>query len=132
MYSVHQHWDPLKVCLVGKSYPPKFYDYIKNKKVRKVFYQIAEETEEDYQKLIEKLVSFGVKIYRPSIEEDSSVYFNGTSFHPPPMQPRDYTAMIGSIWYTKSSNSLQQHWDRLKGSDWPLSVPKNTNEFNDF
>ena len=35
MYNVYQHWDPLKVCIVGKSYNAKFYDYIKNKKVRK-------------------------------------------------------------------------------------------------
>ena len=51
-YSVYQHWDPLKVMAVGISYPPELYDYIKNEKVRKVFYQIAEETEEDYQKLL--------------------------------------------------------------------------------
>ena len=54
-YSVYQHWDPLKVMAVGKSYPPELYNYIKNEKVRKVFYQIAEETEEDYQKLISLL-----------------------------------------------------------------------------
>ena len=22
MYSVYQHWDPLRVCAVGRSYPP--------------------------------------------------------------------------------------------------------------
>ena len=58
MYNVHQHWDPLRVCVVGRSYSPKFYDYIKNSKVQDVFYQIAEETEEDYQKLIQVLESF--------------------------------------------------------------------------
>ena len=39
--SVHQHWDPLEACLVGKSYPPEFYEYIKNPKVRNVFERIA-------------------------------------------------------------------------------------------
>ena len=48
-YSVYQHWDPLKVMAVGISYPPELYDYIKNEKVRKVFYQIAEETEEYFE-----------------------------------------------------------------------------------
>ena len=69
-YSVYQHWDPLKVMAVGKSYPPELYNYIKNEKVRKVFYQIAEETEEDYQKLISLLKSFGVETVRPDMEPD--------------------------------------------------------------
>jgi hypothetical protein len=30
MYNVHQHWDPLKVCIVGRSYSPEFYTFIKN------------------------------------------------------------------------------------------------------
>ena len=63
-YSVYQHWDPLKVCAVGKSYPPELYDYIKNEKVRKVFYQIAEETEEDYQKLIKFTFYFRIGVER--------------------------------------------------------------------
>ena len=67
MFSVHQHWDPLKVCAVGRSYPPEFYSYIKNAKVRNVFEKIAQETEEDYQKLISKLDEFNVKVLRTDI-----------------------------------------------------------------
>ena len=36
-YSVYQHWDPLKVCVVGRSYPPEFYNWIKIPHVRKLF-----------------------------------------------------------------------------------------------
>ena len=67
-YSVHQHWDPLKAMAVGTSYPPEFYDYIKNEQVRKVFYKIAEETEEDYQKLTNLLQSLGVDVFRMPID----------------------------------------------------------------
>lgn len=28
MYSVYQHWDPLRVCAVGSSYPPEYYFWI--------------------------------------------------------------------------------------------------------
>jgi len=28
LLSVHQHWDPLKICIVGRSYPPEFYSWI--------------------------------------------------------------------------------------------------------
>ncbi len=73
-YSVHQHWDPLRVCAVGRSYPPEFYSFITNSRVRDVMERIAIETEEDYQKLIKLLESFGVEILRPITSEDFSVY----------------------------------------------------------
>ena len=51
-YSVHQHWDPLRVCVVGRSYPPEFYNFITNTRIRNVMERIAAETEEDYQKAL--------------------------------------------------------------------------------
>ena len=105
-YSVYQHWDPLKVMAVGISYPPELYDYIKNDKVRKVFYQIAEETEEDYQKLINLLGKFGVKIVRPDISTEIDIanhcIKNNQTIHKPGlfMQPRDSTIMLGETFYT--------------------------------
>ena len=109
-YSVYQHWDPLKVMAVGKSYPPELYDYIKNEKVRKVFYQIAEETEEDYQKLISLLKSFGVETVRPDMEpaiEKSkwNIKNNKTLNKPYEMQPRDYSIMLGETFHM-SGDSL--------------------------
>ena len=103
-YSVHQHWDPLKVMAVGRSYPPEFYDYIKNEKVRKVFYKIAEETEEDYQKLTNLLESFNVDVFRMPIDEllsqANSQLAKGETIVPPyVMQPRDQSVMIGETFY---------------------------------
>ena len=88
-YSIHQHWDPLKVCAVGRSYPPQFYSFITNSRVRDVMERIAVETEEDYQKLIKVLESFNVEIVRPSVIEDfSSCYYNDTYLSPSVMTPR--------------------------------------------
>lgn len=103
-YSVYQHWDPLKVMAVGKSYPPELYDYIKNEKVRKVFYKIAEETEEDYQKLINLLETFGVETVRPNMSRAIDIAKNhierGIAIpRPYEMQPRDYTIMLGETFY---------------------------------
>ncbi len=100
MLSVHQHWDPLKVCAVGRCYPPEFFDYIQNRKVREVFHRIAEETEEDYQKLISVLEKFDVKVIRTDITDNPEDYrrSNG-SMKSPPMVPRDYTAMIGNKFF---------------------------------
>ena len=41
MYSVYQPWDPLRVCVVGRSYPPEFYSWITVPHVRSLFEQIA-------------------------------------------------------------------------------------------
>ena len=101
MFSVHQHWDPLKVCAVGRSYPPEFYSNIKNPKVRNVMERIAIETEEDYQKLISKLEEFGVTVIRTNISDNFEDHTNEDTDipYPPPMCPRDHTAMVGNTFY---------------------------------
>lgn len=104
MYNVYQHWDPLKVMGVGKSYPPELYDYIKNKKVRDVFYKIAEETEEDYQKLINLLQTFNVEVIRVDTSRavDIAKYAiknNSQIGKPHFMQPRDCTLMAGNDFF---------------------------------
>ena len=95
-YSVYQHWDPLKVCVVGRSYPPEFYSWITIPHVRKLFEKIAIETEEDYQNIIKKLEEFGVEVLRPDLPDSA---FVGGTYLPPPMCPRDYTVMIGDVFY---------------------------------
>lgn len=126
-YSVHQHWDPLKVCAVGRSYPPEFYSFIKNSKVRSVMERVAEETEEDYQQLINLLKRFGVEIVRCDIIDDP--YDRMGRILPPPMCPRDWTAMIGESFHMLHRNR-QDLWNTIKGSDWPESCPKTIEEVN--
>lgn len=106
MFTVHQHWDPLKVCAVGRSYPPEFYSHIKNPKVRNVMERIAIETEEDYQKLISKLEEFGVTVIRTDISDNFEDHTNEDTGipYPPPMCPRDHTAMVGDTFYMPGLN----------------------------
>jgi hypothetical protein len=130
MYSVYQHWDPLKVCIVGRSYSPKFYDYVKDDKVRQVLYKIAEETEEDYQKFIALLESFDIKVLRPDVSDNHEDYIQGNLVLPPPMTPRDYTAMIGNDFYI-DARDLRGSWKDLKGVDWP-ECPENFNNIPEW
>jgi hypothetical protein len=107
MYSVYQHWDPLQKTLVGRTYPPEFYSWIENKETRNRFEKLAEETEEDYQKLIGLLENkFGVEVYRPEFPEDlSSLYIDG-KWVQPPTAPRDYFLMIhNKFWVPKIPNA---------------------------
>lgn len=96
-------FQPLKSCIVGRSYPPEFYSQIKNPKIRSVLERIAIETEEDYQKLVKLLESFGVNVYRPDIDPDNNfgTYMldlpDGRKWYqPPPMNPRDDLLVSGN------------------------------------
>jgi hypothetical protein len=130
MYSVHQHWDPLKVCVVGRSYPPEFYSWIKVPHVRSLFEKIAVETEEDYQNIIKKLQEFGVKVLRPELPANPLV--NG-KYVPPPMTPRDHTVMIGDTFYTQFGNTdhlIKVFYNSVKDISWPDC--NNLTEFNNL
>jgi len=101
--TVNQHWDPLKVCAVGRSYPPEFYERITNIRVRTAMEKIAVETEEDYQKLIKKLESFGVKVLRTDISKNFDDHWpGGEKPLPAPMTPRDHTAAVGGRFFMPS------------------------------
>ena len=107
-YSIYQHWDPLKACIVGRSYPPEFYNFIVNTKVRNVMERIAIETEEDYQKIIKLLESFDVKILRPEIAEFGHYLLpDDSKYVPPPMTPRDYSIMLGNKFYFKTIKTIK-------------------------
>lgn len=137
MYNVHQHWDPLKVCVVGKSYPPEFYDFIENARLRELFKQIATETEEDFQLLIATLEKFGVEVIRPNvptIQLDEYLTNNKRIPGPISMTPRDQMIMIGNNFFVfpydnisvkASGRTVELHtWEKdwynsVKGSEWP-------------
>ncbi len=104
MLTVNQHWDPLKTCCVGRCYPPEYFNYIQNPKVRETFHRIADETEEDYQKLISVLKKFDVNIIRTDISEDPNDHIKDGVMTSPPMVPRDYTAMVGEKLFLPGKN----------------------------
>ncbi len=115
-WSVYQHWDPLRVCVVGRSYPPEFYSWIKVPHVRKLFERIAIETEEDYQGIIKLLEKFGVEVLRPNLAKKTLV--NG-KFLLPPMTPRDYNIMIGSTFYNNYGFDFKNFYLKIKDPMWP-------------
>jgi len=137
MYSVHQPWDPLRVCVVGKSYPPEFYSFITNSRLRNLFERIAIETEQDFQNLVALLEKFRVKVVRPNVptvQLDQLLTQNRRIPGPVSMIPRDQMIMIGSNFFVfpydnisiKSSgrniittNWTKKNYNNLKGPNWP-------------
>lgn len=116
--SVYQHWDPLKICVVGRSYPPDYYQWITVSHVRSLFEQIAVETEEDYQKIIAKLQQFGVQVLRPDLPDFDQIQINGR-YMPPPMTPRDYMIMIGQTFYKGYQVNIKNFYNDVKDPNWP-------------
>tara|TARA_B100000424_G_C22897288_1_gene477235 strand:+ start:13 stop:1302 length:1290 start_codon:yes stop_codon:yes gene_type:complete len=104
MVSVYQCFDPLKACVVGRSFPPEFYSEIENVRVRSALEKVAIETEEDFQSLIKKLEEFGVDTVRMDVSDNIDDYKNhdGVMSSPPPMCPRDFSAQVGDTFYMPS------------------------------
>jgi hypothetical protein len=50
----------------------------------------------------------------------------------PPMCPRDYTAMIGKIFFMPASGPTVDHWSTIKGTDWPSDPPQSLREFQNL
>jgi len=117
MYSIYQHWDPLKVCVVGRSYPPEFYSWITVPHVRSLFEKIAIETEEDYLNIIKTLEQFGVTVLRPELLHDLPAA--GGKYMPPPMTPRDFMVMIGDEFYENYSFNTTVAYADVKAQTWP-------------
>ena len=126
MVSVHAPWDKLKVCLVGRSYPPEFYNNIKNPAVREPLQRVARETEEDYQTLIAKLKEFDVEVVRLDISKNIEDYMDPQTNvvnMPPPMCPRDFSMMVGDKFYMPGNNwgenfDIEQlYWEMMNGDE---------------
>jgi hypothetical protein len=109
---------------VGRTYPPEFYSWIKNSSTRLKFESLAQETEEDYQNLINLLEKkFNVEILRPEFPDDLSELFVNGKWVQPPTAPRDYFLMIhDTFWIPKIPNAShawavfyrqnkQEEWD---------------------
>ena len=124
MYNVYQHWDPLQVCAVGRSYPPEFYSWIKNSQTRNRFEKLAEETEQDYEHLIKLLQNkFNVSVVRPEFPENLNDLFVNGKWVQPPTAPRDYFLMIGNEFWVPSVPNASHAWSvfyrQNKHVDWP-------------
>jgi len=124
MYSVYQHWDPLRTCVVGRSYPPEFYSWIQDSQTRQRFETLAQETEEDYQSLIALLTRrFGVQVLRPQLPSDLNSLYIGDKWVQPPTAPRDYFLMIQDRFWVPVVPNASHAWNVFyrnhKQASWP-------------
>tara|TARA_A100001011_G_scaffold381964_1_gene451096 strand:- start:442 stop:1413 length:972 start_codon:yes stop_codon:yes gene_type:complete len=89
-------FDPLKTCLVGRTYDKDQFTHIKNQKIKDILFRILDETEEDYLNLCNVLKVAGVETLRPdNLTTDVK--------QRPPNQPRDDMAVIGDTLYVNNN-----------------------------
>jgi len=92
MYNIHCQWQPLKKCIVGRTYHSNFF---KNVSAADKIAKVCEETEEDLQNLISILKEFNVNVLRPNLDvEDRFENYNRNEIPRPPIAPRDALVVI--------------------------------------
>ena len=109
-YKITSQWNKLKVCVVGRAFPPEIFSFIKDVSLREKFEQLAIETEEDLYSLTRFLNGRGVKVVRPEIDTNLDNYKIDQGYMSPPISPRDFMCMIDDKLYFPGLPNLNHAW----------------------
>ena len=97
MINSYTSWQPLEEVIVGRAYPPEYFDCIENAQVRNQLQQILAETEEDLLNLQRTIEQYGARVLRPNLPTKD--YFIQTQIDNkpllPPLTPRDWQISLG-------------------------------------
>ena len=83
-------WQPLEEVIVGRAYPPDYFDFINDRQVRAQMEQILAETAEDLDNLQKTIERYGACVRRPNImSKDQFQWFQteGGGAPLPPLTP---------------------------------------------
>ena len=98
MINSYTSWQPLEEVIVGRAYPPDYFDFIDNAQVRAQMEQILAETAEDLDGLQRTIEQYGARVRRPNImSKDQFQWFQteGGGAPLPPLTPRDWQITLG-------------------------------------
>lgn len=92
-------WQPLEEVIVGRAYPPDYFDFIEDAQVRNQLQQILHETQEDLDNLSRTIEKFGAIVRRPKVMDrdrfiQSQIKHQGAPL--PPLTPRDWQITLGN------------------------------------
>ena len=122
MLQIYQHWDPLQACVVGSCWPPEFFSYVQDTKLRNLLEKIVVETQEDLDALAQFIESRGVRVFRPNVSDwhkiAESIESKTVKEYPrPPVCPRDAHVMIGDLFYINRTQDSMVYADHYE--EWP-------------
>ena len=108
-------FDPLKHCWIGSGFKTEWFSDLpiySNDKIMDPLKRIADETEEDYQRLDALLTDAGVKTHRSFL--DINKVKSLKNIFRPPVNPRDHFAVIGEKIYVWVGQGGEGYEDVLK------------------
>lgn len=115
MLGVFKEWDPLKVCVVGQSYPPEFYSWIEQPRIRHMFETLAEKTRTVFDRVVDVLEQHDVNVLQPNLPQVNPK--PGEFFAFPPVHPRDDLVMIGNTLYTRDLYWIN-YYNSVRDQSW--------------
>jgi hypothetical protein len=98
MINSYTSWQPLEEVIVGRAFPPEYFDFIDNAQVRNQLQQILAETEEDLTNLQRVIEQYGARVRRPSLPDLDWFHqqqLSGDGAPLPPLTPRDWQISLG-------------------------------------
>jgi glycine amidinotransferase/scyllo-inosamine-4-phosphate amidinotransferase 1 len=98
MINSYTSWQPLEEVIVGRAYPPEYFDFIDNAQVRNQLQQILHETEEDLTNLQRTIETYGARVHRPGLPDKQWFYqqqIKSQGAPLPPLTPRDWQISLG-------------------------------------
>jgi hypothetical protein len=98
MINSYTSWQPLEEVIVGRAYPPEYFDFIENAQVRNQLQQILHETDEDLANLQRTIETYGARVHRPSLRDKQWFYqqqIESCGAPLPPLTPRDWQISLG-------------------------------------
>lgn len=95
----HTSWQPLEEVIVGRVYPPDYFDFIQDKDVYNQLGVILSESAEDLDNLQRNIQSYGARVLRPNLPakavfQQQSLDYKNTRL--PPLTPRDWQITLGT------------------------------------
>jgi hypothetical protein len=118
-FSINKDWDQLQSCVIGTVPEPDFFSNIKNSSAREALETVVYETEQDFQYLMQSMMSFGVQIWRPNLPLNS--YMN-KKYVAPLINPRDVISVVDStLYYQKNTTNFDftEFYQNVKDITWP-------------
>lgn len=99
MINSYTSWQPLEEVIVGRAYPPDYFDFIEDAQVRNQLQQILSESAEDLDNLQKVIEQYGAKVQRPSLPDRDRFIreqiSNPRAIPLPPLTPRDWQITLG-------------------------------------
>lgn len=98
MINSYTSWQPLREVIVGRAYPPDYFDFINNHQVRNQLQQILAETQEDLDNLQRVIESHGARVLRPDLPNKTQFeqwQLENEGAPLPPLTPRDWQITLG-------------------------------------